>query len=169
RISRLVQNCHAGDGGYGFLQYFELFWHELCDAEVQPGEVPAGPGQTRHQAPFDEVGRHGNHDGNGRGYLLGRRRGWGRVQPDDVRRELDQLGGEGRESVGAILAKAVSETDGTSLHMTQIAQALFESRATARRGLLATWIQDADQREFALRLRPGGERRKNAESEHDRE
>jgi hypothetical protein len=54
-----------------------------------------------------------------------------------------------------LAAKAVSETDGTSLHITQIAQALFESRATARRrGLLATWFQDADQRDLPCGCAP---------------
>jgi hypothetical protein len=52
RAGRIAQGCHAGGGGHGFLQHFELFGHDVSDAVVQPGEVPPGPGQTRHQTPF---------------------------------------------------------------------------------------------------------------------
>ena len=130
--------------GHGFLQHFELFGHDVSDAVVQPGEVPPRPGQTRHQTPFYQVRSHGNHDGNSRGGLLGRHHGLGRVQPDDVRRELDQLGDEGRESVGVVLAIAVGEADGVTLHIAQVAQALLEGGETALRRLLAAWLQYAD-------------------------
>jgi hypothetical protein len=135
RIGRIVQGCHARDGGHGCLQHFELFGHEFSGAVIQPGEVAPGPGQTRYQTPFHQVGSHGNHDGNGRGGLLGRHHGLGRGQPDDVRRELDQLGGEGRESVGVVLGMAVCEADGVPLHIAQVAQALLEGLETGCRRL----------------------------------
>ena len=53
------------------------------------------------------------------------------MQPEDVRREVDQLHKQGREAVSVVLAIAVGEADGVPLPIAQVAQALLEGGEAA--------------------------------------
>ena len=58
------------------------------------------------------------------------------MQPEDVRRELDQLSGQRGEPVSMPLAIALIEADGLPLHIAEVAQPLLEGQETGRRTLL---------------------------------
>ena len=76
---------------------------------------------TRHEPLFHQPNRHANDDGNGRGGALGSPCGGVRMQPEDVRRELDQLSSQRREPVDVPLAITIVEEDGLPLHIAEIA------------------------------------------------
>ena len=97
-------------------------------AELQPGEVAAGPRQTLYEALFYHFIPDRNDNGDGCRRLLGSPRWSVRMQPDHIWRELDQLGREGWEPVRVLLGIAVDKGDVVPLHIAKVAQALLEGR-----------------------------------------
>jgi hypothetical protein len=59
-----------------------------------------------------------------RGGLLGRQHGLGGVGDNDRRLELDQLGGQGGESVPLVRSIAIRQADVVPLHIAEVAETL---------------------------------------------
>jgi hypothetical protein len=80
------------------------------------------------------------------------------MQPDDVRRELDQLSGQRGQPVGMPLAIAIVEEDGLPLHIAEVAEPLLEGKDARGKTRLRGGFQHTDPRDVPPRLRCGGER-----------
>jgi hypothetical protein len=101
------QDGDTGDRRHGFFEDLELPPQDLDVAEIQAGEVAAGPRQTLHEPIFYNLITDRNDNGDGCRRLLGSSCWSVRMQPDNVWYELDQLGSEGGEPVGVPLSIAI--------------------------------------------------------------
>jgi hypothetical protein len=89
-------------------------------------EVAPRPGETGHEARFDEIRRERHDDRDGHRGMLGRPRSERRVRDHDVRLQGDQLGGKGGEPLPMPVGEAVRQATGLSLHVAEVPQALPE-------------------------------------------
>jgi len=67
--------CDGGDCGEQFIQKFQALWPEPAADQRHPGGVAAGPVEACHQAGPDRVETHEEHDREGGGRGLRRKRG----------------------------------------------------------------------------------------------
>jgi hypothetical protein len=93
------------------------------------------------------------------------------VRPEDVRREPDQFGGEGREPVAVPFSITVGDGDVVSLHIAEITQALPKGNETACGSLLGARFQHPNEGSFLLPRLCLGDAwcREQAQGEHHNE
>ena len=89
----------------------------LRDQSTQPGDISAGTGKAGDELGPDWIATGRHDDGDRARRFFGGTSRLLALRHDDVNLELDQLGGESRESREFALCPSVLECDGLSLHV----------------------------------------------------
>jgi hypothetical protein len=138
-------------------EQLEPFSVQLHTQHGQSRQIAPGTGQALDQARLHRVTPHAyHHNGERRRRLLSGARRLKGVCHDQVDLETHQLSRQLWELLQLALREAIGESDGLSLHVAQLPQALPEDREVAggvRQHHGGVGCEDADQRDRAALLR----------------
>jgi hypothetical protein len=125
-IGGIPEDGHAGDGGKHFPEDLQVFPDEFGAHDGQSGDVATGPGEAGDEAAPHRIANAHHDDRDRRGRVLGGQRRWRIRHQQDVHREPDQLGREGREPLVLPCRPAVLQDEVLAFDIAERAHPLQE-------------------------------------------
>jgi hypothetical protein len=117
-IFRIAQNREHFKRRDQLANDFKALAAECTEQLEDAGEIAAWPIEALHHPELDRIGTNHEHDGNCRGHLLRRQRGWKTGCESDCHATAHQLHGESRQSIVMPLRPAKCDHNILSLDKT---------------------------------------------------
>src|SRR5215510_5822345 len=151
----------------GLLEQLQPLADEFLRDNGEARDIAARPPKAGDESARNRITDRSEDDGKGRGRLLGGEGGGCVCDHDDINLESNEVGHESGEPLEVPPVTSVFDHDVAALDITEITQSLAEGLALEDASGPAPQVAYASDLGRLLALR--GERRKNTESEHDRE